>query len=121
MFVRGGGYYVDHRLCFGSRASPFLYTTVTQAAEYIIQKALDEKLGLRDDGTRRAVLVHFVDDFCCIAESKAMGAIAGQVLIDVMAELGIPLAPKKTQFNVQQGEYLGLYLNSRSSAEPREH
>lgn len=101
--VGQGGYYVDHRLCFGGRASPFLYTTVTQAVEYIIQKALDEKLGFRGDGTRRAVLVHFVDDFCCIAESNGVGAVAGKVLLDVMAELGIPLAPKKTQFNVQQG------------------
>ena len=106
-------YWVDHRLCFGSRASPFIFTTVTQSIEYIIQRALDKKLGLRDDGTRRAVLVHFVDDFCCIAENKAYSKRATKIMLDMMAELGVPLAPDKTKKDVQHAVYLGLLLDAR--------
>ena len=108
-----GLHYVDHRLCFGSRASPFIYTTVTQSIEYIVQRALDDRLGFREDGTRKAILVHFVDDFCCISESKEVGEIAGRILLQTMADLGVPLATHKTKFNVQQAEYLGLFLDAR--------
>lgn len=109
-----GRYYVDHRLCFGSRASPFLYTTITQAIEYIIQQTLDEQLGQTEKGTRKAILVHFVDDFLCVCESEQVGKRAADIMMEVMELLGVPLADHKTQYNVQEGEYLGLYVNART-------
>lgn len=108
-----GKVYIDHRLCFGSRASPKIFDACTSAINYIIQEILDKELGLRADGTRRCVLVHFVDDFCCISEDKEVGARAHAILMQGMKDLGVPLAADKTVENMQAAQYLGLWMDAR--------
>ena len=110
-----GKYYVDTRLTFGSRASPLSYACTSGAMEYIIQATLDAQLGLKPDGTRRAVVFSFIDDFLVLAEDPETGAEAAKLLFSEMDRLGVPLSMEKSQgkVNVTELEYLGMYLDAK--------
>lgn len=110
-----GKWYVDTRLTFGSRASPLSYACTSGAMENIIQATLDAELGLKPDGTRKAVVFSFIDDFLVIAEDPVTGAEAAKLLFAEMDRLGVPLSMEKSEgkVNVTELEYLGMYLDAK--------
>jgi hypothetical protein len=109
-----GRWYMDTRLTFGSRASPLSYASTSGAMEYIIQATMDEQLGLNEDGTRKATVFSFIDDFLVVAGDAMVGAAAAKLLFSEMKRLGVPLSLEKSvgKVNVTELEYLGMYLNS---------
>jgi hypothetical protein len=101
-------WWVDKRISFGSTSSAFIFDRVAAAINWIAQRAIDEAVGV---GNCR--LVHYLDDFALIARTKGLCEVASSALFAIFKELGVPLSTDKTKTNVQEAEYLGMYLNIR--------
>jgi hypothetical protein len=100
-------YYSDLRLVFGSSSSPAIYNACMECVEWIVQNKVDEAIG---EGN--AKIKHYLDDFVAIARNAAMSEQATDIMLQVFGDLGIPLSHGKSQLNVQEGKYLGLWLES---------
>ena len=71
-------FFVDIRLPFGSRSSPFIFT----------QFALLFVFGVKN-------VIHYLDDFFVCSTTKVLCQNEMDVMQSAFSELGVPLAPEK--------------------------
>lgn len=94
-------YYFFKRLVFGSRSSPKIFDTLSQAVYWIVTHnyAIEH-------------ILHLLDDFLVIVPPEQNANITKQTLLNMFASLGIPLSTKKTEGPSHVLEYLGIFLDS---------
>ena len=91
------------RLPFGYVDSPRLFCGLTESIADIVRR--------RTVGRGVHVFV-FVDDFLIVGDDRESARMGGQVLEEVLHELGIPWAPHKQRGPAQCMEFLGLLLSN---------
>jgi hypothetical protein len=96
-----GLYYYYVRLCFGSRSSPCIFDTLSQAVCWIAQ----ENYGIR-------IILHLLDDFLTIQSPETCGFRTMDILTVIFNRLKIPISKKKTVGPTTTLEYLGLILDT---------
>ena len=96
-----GLYYYYVRLCFGSRSSPCIFDTLSQAVCWIAQT----NYGIR-------IILHLLDDFLTIQSPETCGFRTMAILTVIFNRLKIPISKKKTVGPTTTLEYLGIILDT---------
>ena len=100
----GDKYFVDVRLPFGSRSSPFIFNQFADALLWILIFVF----GIAD-------IIHYLDDFFMCAPSFDECEKKMAVMKYAFSELGVPLAPDKVLGPATTMTYLGIEINSVAS------
>ena len=96
-----GFYFVDTRLPFGSRSSPFIFNTFADLLLWI----LIHVCGIQ-------FIIHYLDDFFLCADSAAKCKADMDNMQSTFSLLGIPLATDKTVGPSQCLTYLGIEIDA---------
>ena len=75
--------YIDKMLPFGLRSTPIIFSAVADALQWV----------LINNGIPR--LLHYLDDFILVADSKQQAEDHKQILVSTCARLGVPLELSK--------------------------
>ena len=95
-------YYVDKCLPFGLRSAPFLFNRLAEAFEWVLR----HNYGIEDT-------LHYLDDFFTVGPPLSPGCQRKLSIIrSVAANLGLPLAPEKTEGPATTLSFLGIELDS---------
>ena len=94
-------YYFFKQLVFGSRSSPKIFDTISQAICWIASNNYNIKN-----------ILHLLDDFLVIVPHDANAQVTMETFLSIFDVLGIPLSLKKTAGPCNIIEYLGIYLDS---------
>lgn len=94
-------YYFYTRLVFGSRSSPKIFDTLSEAVCWILQ----HNYGIEN-------VLHLLDDFLTIDAPNSLPDRTMAILTLVFKKLGIPLSTHKTVGPATVLEYLGIILDS---------
>ncbi len=94
-------YYFYTRLVFGSRSSPKLFDLLSQAACWLATN----RYGIPH-------ILHLLDDFICFEPTLEAGRSSMANMLQLFADLDIPLSSRKTVGPSQCLEYLGIILDS---------
>ena len=95
-------YYFYTRLVFGSRSSPKIFDTLSQAICWIAKY----KFHINS-------ILHLLDDFLTVDPPDFEASRTMALLTLIFISLGIPIAPHKTIGPVTCIEYLGIILDSK--------
>ena len=93
--------YVDITLPFGLRSAPIIFTALTDALQWILE--------------RRGVshVAHYLDDYVTLGAPESGECLANhQTIFQVCQELGIPLAPHKTVGPTTCLIFLGIEIDT---------
>ena len=93
-------YFVDTRLPFGSRSSPYIFNTFADALTWIIINLFAVPY-----------LLHYLDDFF-LADNKNNLSKYMHTTKEAFAWLGVPLAPEKSEGPTTRITYLGIQIDS---------
>ena len=97
-----GKYYFERVLPFGLRSSLFIFNTVADALEWILQN----KFCL-------PAILHYLDDYLNVcADSLPLATQQLDIILSVFRYLGIPLAEEKTEGPSQVLAFLGILLDT---------
>ena len=96
-----GLFYFYTRLVFGSRSSPKIFDTLSEAICWIAQNNYDVEN-----------LLHLLDDFLVIVDPKDDATAAKETFLGIFHKLQVPLALHKTEGPSTALEYLGVILDS---------
>lgn len=96
-----GFYYVDTRLPFGSRTSPFLFNGFADLLCWILVTV---------GGI--ALMVHYLDDYFITAYSSSHCARDMDTMCAICNTLGVPLSPEKMVGPSQKLTYLGIEIDT---------
>ena len=96
-----GKLYFSVRLPFGSRSSPKIFDTLSEALCWILL-----------NNHRLPFVLHLLDDFLLIDFPSAEPARSISTLKQVFSDLGVPLSAEKTLGPVKSLEFLGITLDS---------
>ena len=88
-------------LPFGLRSAPFLFNQLSEALEWIIKH-----------NYRIQHVIHILDDFFIVEESKLACLISFSTLLRVVMSLKAPVVPSKTIGPSQEIEFTGIVLDS---------
>lgn len=92
--------YVDNVLPFGLRSAPKIFTAIADAAQWLmVNRGVDR-------------LLHYMDDFAFVAESRMEAERKKQLLVSVWSELGIPLEPAKLEGPATCLTFLGIEVDT---------
>ena len=94
-----GAFYIDTRLPFGSRSSPYIFNTFADALAWILIYVFSIPY-----------LLHYLDDFFLIARSGLQRHMS--VVQHAFQLLGVPLAPNKVIGPTKCLTYLGIEIDS---------
>ena len=94
-------YFIDTRLPFGSRSSPFIFNTFADALAWIFVSVFGIPW-----------LLHYLDDFFICARSQQDCLQHIDIFQSACDELGVPLASDKTVGPASTVTYLGIEINS---------
>uniref|UniRef100_A0A7M5X226 Reverse transcriptase domain-containing protein n=1 Tax=Clytia hemisphaerica TaxID=252671 RepID=A0A7M5X226_9CNID len=94
-------WYVDLRLPFGLRSSPFIFTTFSDALQWI----LVVKYNI-------TALVHYLDDFFVVGRTKEECQSRMDLMVQVFDFLGVPIAKDKFEGPLQRIVFLGIEIDS---------
>ena len=94
-------FFIDTRLPFGSRSSPFIFNTFAMALAWII---------INVGGLM--FLIHYLDDFFMAHYSESVCQHDLDVFLSICSELGVPLADDKTVGPSTRVTYLGIEIDS---------
>ena len=94
-------YYFFTRLVFGSRSSPKIFDTLSQAVCWIAEKEF-----------KINSIIHLLDDFLTVDPPNYLAERTMSLITHIFASLGIPLSKKKTVGPTKCLEYLGIILDS---------
>jgi len=94
-------YYFYTRLVFGSRSSPKIFDTLSQAICWIA----NHNYGITS-------ILHLLDDFLTVDPPQFDAHRTMAILTMIFSRLGIPLSQHKTVGPVHKLEYLGIILDS---------
>lgn len=98
-------FYVELRLPFGSRSSPFIFNSFADAVCWIIIFHFQVRL-----------LVHYLDDYFTISSSLSDCQSAVHSILRAFSALGIPVAVEKLVGPSRRLTYLGIEIDSRAQA-----
>ena len=98
-------FYVDIRLPFGSRSSPFIFNQFAEALLWILVFVF----GVKN-------VIHYLDDFFICARSKDLCQQDMDVMQCAFSELGVPLAPDKVIGPSTCLTYLGIDIDTVSNS-----
>lgn len=99
-----GQYYVDCRLPFGSRSSPFIFNTFAGVLWWIIVNVLFIPY-----------IIHYLDDFFFAATSKEVCKSYRDRILALFATLGVPVAEDKLEGPDTSLTFLGILIDSLKS------
>ena len=94
-----GRYFMDTRLPFGGRSSPFIFNAVAQAFHWIIKQH-----GILH-------LLHYLDDFFLANKNKNSCSLDFHLTLQIFNSLGVPIADDKLEGPAQVITYLGLEID----------
>ena len=94
-------YFVDTRLPFGSRSSPFIFNTFADLLLWILITCYGIPF-----------ILHYLDDFF-LADKNNKLSLHMETMKSAFKWLGVPLAPEKIEGPVTRITYLGIELDSR--------
>ena len=99
-----GKYYIDLRLPFGLRSSPYLFNRLADAFEWILKN----NYHIRD-------LMHCLDDYFTVGPPQStICADYVQTILQLASTLGIPLAPDKLEDPTTHLVFLGISIDTTS-------
>ncbi|KAL9964522.1 hypothetical protein ACROYT_G028176 [Oculina patagonica] len=97
-----GKFYVDLRLPFGLRSSPFLFNRLADAFEWILK-----------NNYAISALMHYLDDYFTVGRPLSPSCASQvQTMVKTADRLGIPLAPDKLEGPTTQLVFLGILIDS---------
>ena len=97
-----GKFYVDLRLPFGLRSSPFLFNRLADAFEWILK-----------NNYAVPALMHYLDDYFTVGPPlSSLCASQVQIMVKTADSLGIPLAPDKLEGPTTRLVFLGILIDS---------
>jgi len=97
-----GKFYVDLRLPFGLRSSPFLFNCLTDAFEWILKH-----------NYAISALMYYLDDYLTVGPpSSPLCASQVDFMVKTADHLGIPLAPNKLEGPTSRLVFLGILIDS---------
>ena len=96
-------FYVDTRLPFGSRSSPFIFNQFADALLWILFTVFGIQF-----------IIHYLDDFLICGDTEQSCKHDMDVMQSAFFKLGVPLAPDKIVGPSQSITYLGININSVS-------
>ena len=96
-----GFYYFYTRLVFGSRSSPKIFDTLSEAICWIAQ----HNYGIEN-------LLHLLDDFLVIVPPCINATTVKETFLNIFHKLKVPIALHKTDGPATALEYLGVILDS---------
>ena len=97
-----GKFYVDLRLPFGVRSSPFLFNRLADAFEWILK-----------NNYAIPALMHYLDDYFTVGPPLSpLCASQVQTMVQTADRLGIPLAPDKLEGPTTRLVFLGILIDS---------
>ena len=99
-----GKFYVDLRLPFGLRSSPYLFNHLADAFEWLLK-----------NNHRVKDLMHYLDDYFTVGPANSpVCANNVKTIIQVASNLGIPLASNKLEGPTTRLTFLGILIDSSS-------
>lgn len=99
-----GAYYIDTRLPFGSRSSPFIFTQFSNMLCWIIAFVC----GI-------AGVIHYLDDFLLVAPNRQQCQSHMQIVLNLFSHLGVPVAMDKLVGPAAKLTYLGIEIDATNS------
>ena len=96
----GNHYFIDTRLPFGSRSSPYIFNTFADILTWILIHVY-----------AIPYILHYLDDFFLADNTKKLAAYM-EVMKNAFAWLGVPLAPAKIEGPTTRITYLGIEIDS---------
>ena len=97
-----GQFYVDLRLPFGLRSSPYLFNRLADAFEWLLK-----------NNHRVKDLMHYLDDYFTVGPANSpVCANNVKTIIQVASNVGIPLAPNKLEGPTTRLTFLGILIDS---------
>ena len=100
-----GQYFIDTRLPFGSRSSPFIFNSFADALLWILTVSFSIPF-----------IVHYLDDYFLCSFSHQSCKEDMQLVQSVFSRLGVPLAPGKIIGPCTSITYLGIEIDSVAQA-----
>ena len=94
-------FFVGTRLPFGSRSSPYIFTTLADLLIWILVYVA----GIR-------YCMHYLDDYFCAAPTEDQCEQDMQTMSSTFTELGEPLAPEKITGPTRKITYLGIQIDT---------
>jgi len=95
--------YYDVRLCFGERAAPAIFTAISDAVRFAVQRRINAAVG-----NDQVVVLSLLDDFFCIGRNFEVTQLAYELLLEAMDQAGLPYHDDKTIGPNQDVEVLGV-------------
>ena len=95
-------FFVDTRLPFGSRSSPFIFSSVASLLCWV----LIHVCGI-------ALLIHYLDDYLIVSPSLSDCSRDMKLFLDVCDAVGVPIASNKTEGPSQCLVFLGVEIDAR--------
>ena len=97
-----GKFYVDLRLPFGLRSSPFLFNRLADAFEWILKH-----------NYAISALMHYLDDYFTVGPPSSPLCVSQvDTMVKTADRLGIPLAPDKLEGPTSRLVFLGILIDS---------
>ena len=97
-----GKFYVNLRLPFGLRSSPYLFNRLADAFEWLLK-----------NNHRVKDLMHYLDDYFTVGPANSpVCANNVKTIIQVASNVGIPLAPNKLEGPTTHLTFLGILIDS---------
>ena len=97
------GFYIEKVLPMGSASSCYIFEKFSDCLQYILR----EKFNVHDT-------VKVIDDFLIAGKTESQCAKNLGIFMDLMKDLGVPLAPRKTFLPTTKLEFLGITLDTKS-------
>ena len=97
-----GPYYIDLRLPFGMRSSPYLFNRLADAFEWLLKT----NYHIQD-------LMHYLDDYFTVGPANSLVCAHNvHTITQVASQVGIPLAPNKLEGPTTQLVFLGILIDT---------
>lgn len=100
-YSHDGKFYIDIRLPFGGRSSPFIFNTVADAIHWI----LTNKFNI-------AFVLHYLDDFFKADKSFESCSVGVASILQIFQQLGVPIALDKLAGPCTVLTYLGIEIDT---------
>ena len=98
-----GQLYFDIRLSFGSRSSPRIFNDFADCLEWLFSQHANS-----------SAIRHYLDDFFLVAPDAATATRTYQTILNLAAELGVPLAADKCTPPTTRLTLLGVVLDTQT-------
>ena len=102
-FQADGFYFVDTRLSFGSRSSPFIFNTFADFLRWYLAVII----GI-------AVIIHYLDDFLLVASDFTNCNLHVSKMLSACARLGVPINRNKLVGPSTVLTYLGILIDTEN-------